>query len=217
MAAHFLWSFLSLFQQHSSTATVKKGPPCVSSNKKLAPSASDIVQIQMTELCTTEEAFSQLLYGFCVGCSINSTTHVVTSALVNTSAHTGTHIPTVPAHTNAQTLSSRHIQRACGCDRLLLFDCKIILFFLITWATCVFKSANDYFVLITEDWTVYFEQWTSIVKWMCGGILRHFVLVNKDVEVQSKMYFKEHVQPPNNHLCSAAGDISYGSSSQFLK
>lgn len=121
---HFLWSFRSLFQQHSSTATVKKGPPCVLSNKKLTPLASDIVQLQMAELCTTEEAFSQLLYGFCVGCSINSTTHVATSALVKTSAHTGTHIPTEPAHTNTET-HSRHIRRACGCDHLLLSDCKI--------------------------------------------------------------------------------------------
>ena len=186
--------------------------------------ASDIVQLQMAELCTTEEAFSQLLYGFCVGCSINSTTHVATSALVKTSAHTGTHIPTEPAHTNTET-HSRHIRRACGCDHLLLSDCKICskkifrsyCFFLITWATCVFKSANDYFVLITVDWKVCYGQWTSIVKWICTGIMRHFILVNKDIEVQSKMYFKEHEQPRNNHLGSSVGDISYGLSSRFLK
>ena len=121
---HFVPSsvFLSLFQQLFSTVTVKKKPPYVSSNKELALSASDAAS-DGGALYNRASVFAASLW-VCVGCNINSITQLCYQqahehSLVCAPTHTHTHIhrvPTVHAHTYAQTLTSRHIWRACGCS-----------------------------------------------------------------------------------------------------
>lgn len=138
--------------------------------------------------------------------------------LQHTPAHTYLQSPhTQTQKHTADTYGELVVVITCCCPTVKYVARKSFDHIVFFSATCVFKSANDYFVLITVDWKVCYGQWTSIVKWICTGIMRHFILVNKDIEVQSKMYFKEHEQPPNNHLGSSVGDISYGLSSRFLK